>query len=122
MLTMSSQWPKLKAATGNCEKWVTFESMFKAVVLLMVWGLLSFPVTVYFASKDQSTSSDWLGSVSILLQSLEGNCAFRDKSDYNATELNENRDCSSSDSVSQVGAFCEHCETMWMHIHLAIRI
>ena len=103
---MSSQWPKLKAATGKFEKRITFENMFKAVALLMVWGLLSIPVTVYFASKEQSTTSAWLDTVSMLLQSLEGNCVDREVSDFNnGTEVNGGpRDCSSSDNIaSQVG-------------------
>ena len=103
MLIMSLQWPKLKAATDKCAKRVTFESMFKAVVLLMVWSLLSFPVTVYFASKEQSTSSDWIDTIPMLLQSLDGNCADGEESNYNGTELDGNRDCSSSNSASQVG-------------------
>ena len=91
---MSSQWPKLKAATGKFEKRITFENMFKAVALLMVWGLLSFPVTMYFVSKEQSTSSDWLDTISTVLQSLEGNC--------DAGQENGTQDCSNFDYSLQV--------------------
>ena len=96
----------LKAATVKCEKWVTFENVFKAVVLLMVWGLLSFSAVVFVASKQQSTSSDWLDTISMLLQSLEGNCADTGQErDYNGTELNGTLalECSTLDSASQVG-------------------
>ena len=106
MFTMSWQWPKLKTATFKCEKRVTFENVFKAVVLLMVWGLFSFSAVVFAASKEQSTSSDWLDTISMLLQSLEGNCADRQENtiSYNGTELNGTltQDCSISDSASQV--------------------
>ena len=94
----------VKIATGRCEKWVTFENMFKAVVLLMVWGLLSFPVVVYFASKDPNMSSDWLENISMLLQSLEGNCDAGLERDFNRTSNGTlAQDCSSSDSALQVG-------------------
>ena len=100
---MPWQWPKLKGAAGKkCEKWTIFERAFKAVVILVVWGLLSIPVPVYFASKDQSTSSDWLDRASMLLQSLEENCV--QESD-NRMELNRTlaQDCSSFNSTTQVG-------------------
>ena len=73
----------VKVMLDRFEKWVTFENVFKAVVLLMVWGLLSFPVAVYFASKEQSTSSDGLDTISMLLQSLEGNCDAGQESGFN---------------------------------------
>ena len=67
--------------------------------------MLSIPVAVYFASKDQS-SSDWLDSASMFFQSLEENCADVRESDYNGTELNgtTEQECSSFNSTRQVGA------------------
>ena len=107
---MPWQLPKLKGATGKkCKKWTILEKAFKAVVILVVWGVLSTPVPVYFASKDQRTSSDWLDSVSMLFQSLEANCADVQESDYNGTELNGTieLECSSFSSTRQVGVLCD---------------
>ena len=92
---------RVKAAVGRCEKWVTFENVFKAVVLLMVWGLLSFPVVLYFASKEQSVSSGWIETISELLQTLEGNCDPGPQSDLNDTSNGSLALCSSH-SASQV--------------------
>ena len=90
---------KVKAAIGRCEKWITFENTFKAVVLLMVWGLLSFPVALYYASKEKSTSSNWLETISQLLQTLEGNCDAGLASDFNGTSNGSlGQDCSDIDS------------------------
>ena len=94
---------KVKVMVSRVEKWITFENVFKAVVLLMVWGLLSIPVAVYFASKEDSTSSDWLGTVSKLLQSLEGNCDPGRESSFNeSSNISFAQDCSSSDSALRV--------------------
>ena len=94
---------KVKAAIGRYKKWISFENMFKAVVLLMVWGMLSFPVAVFYASQEKSTSSDWLDNISKLLKDLEGNCDDGQESDFNRTS-NETlaQDCPSSDSALQV--------------------
>ena len=86
---------KVKVMVSRFKKWITFENVFKAVVLLVVWGLFSIPVAVYFASKD-STSSDWLGTVSKFLQSLEGNC------DPGRENRSFAQDCSISDSALRV--------------------
>ena len=91
--------------TDCCKKWITFENVFKAVVLLMVWGLLSFPVAVFYASKEKSTSSDWLVIISMLLQSLESNCDVGQESNFNRTSNGTlAQDCSSSDTASQVNS------------------
>ena len=87
---------------GRLEKWVTFENVFKAVVLLMVWGLLSIPVVVYFASKEQSTSTNWLETISTLLQSLEGNCDAGQESDFNGTNGTLAQNCFNADNALQV--------------------
>ena len=89
---------KVKNAIGRCGKWVTFENVFKAVVLLMVWGLLSFPVVVYFASKEKSTSSGWIETISELLQTLEGNCDAKGQE----TDLNATSNCLSASQVRQL--------------------
>ena len=86
---------KVKVMVSRFKKWITFANVFKAVVLLVVWGLFSIPVAVYFASKD-STSSDWLGTVSKFLQSLEGNC------DPGRENRSFAQDCSISDSALRV--------------------
>ena len=93
---------KVKEGLGRLEKWVTFENVFKAVVILVVWGLLSIPVAVYFAKKEQSTSSDWLDSVSMLLQSLEGNCDVGQESGFNGTNGTLAQNCSNFDNALQV--------------------
>ena len=93
----------VKVMLDRFEKRVTFENVFKAVVLLMVWGLLSFPVAVYFASKEQSTSSDGLDAISMLLQSLEGNCDDGQESGFNVTSNGSlAQDCYNSDNALQV--------------------
>ena len=105
---------KVKVMVSRVEKWITFENVFKAVVLLMVWGLLSIPVAVYFASKEESTSSDWLGTVSKLLQSLEGNCDPGRESSFNETSNRSfAQNCSSSDSGLQVSCL----RNVLMHPH-----
>ena len=94
---------KVKERLGRLEKWVTFENVFKVVVLLMVWGLLSIPVAAYFASKQKSTSSDWLDTISMLLQSLEGNCDAGQESGFNGTSNGTlAQDCSNSGKALQV--------------------
>ena len=93
---------KVKERLGRL-KWVTLENVCKTVVLLIVWGLLSIPVAVYFASKQQSTSSDWLDTISMLLQSLESNCDAGQESGFNGS-INGTlaQDCSNFDNALQV--------------------
>ena len=102
---------------GRCDQWVTFENVFKAVVLLMVWGLLSFPIAVYYASKEKSTSSNWLENISVLLHSLEGNCGAENGSDvYGTSNGNLAQDCSSSDTASQVGILRVNDDCARLHL------
>ena len=104
---------KVKVVVSRLKKWITFENVFKAVVLLVVWGLFSIPVAVYFASKD-STSSEWLGTVSKLLQSLEGNCDPGRESSFNeSSNRSFAQDCSSSDSALRVSC----SRNVLMHPH-----
>ena len=94
----------VRSRLGRCQKWITFENVFKAIVLLLVWGLLSIPVVVYYTSKEKSTSPAWLDNISELLQSLEGNCGGEFNGTSNGTVVgNVTLDCFSYQSASQVG-------------------
>lgn len=97
----------VRSRLGQCQKWITFENVFKAIVLLLVWGLLSIPVVVYYSTKDKSTSSAWLDNMTELLQSLEGNCVAGQEGEFNGSANGTVlQDCLrvGSHSASQVGS------------------